>query len=158
MDTSPQGAPVGRWRQAAGVGAVVAVLIVAQARTAAASTASPPTATQTLSTGAYHWHVAASPIGPATQPKGGGPLHGEFPIVAVDGTVQIRRWQWGAVAALSADALTVVSDDGYISDYRVGAGVGGSSGLDPLSVGELVVGELVTVVGTVEAANNTIPE
>ena len=58
----------------------------------------------------------------------------------------------------SADALTVVSDDGYTSDYLVSAGVSGSSGPDSLSVGNLVVGELVTVVGTVEAENMTATE
>ncbi len=154
MNTSPQRAPAGRWKQVAGAGAAVAVLIVAQATAAKASTASPPTATQTLSTGAYSWQVAASKgVGAATDQRDtAGPLHGEFPIVAADGTVQIRRWQWGEVAALSSDALTVVSDDGYTSDYRVGSGLGASADFDSVSVGELV-----TVVGTVEPAEEIAP-
>src|SRR6478736_1894279 len=98
MNTVPQRSPVRRWKQAAGAGAVVAVLIVAQST--AAKAASPPTATATLSTGAYTWHVANPPAGDTENPPDqGAPLHGEFPIVNVDGTVQIRRWQWGAVAA-----------------------------------------------------------
>ena len=144
-----------RLKRAAGAVAAVAVLIVAQASAASASTASPPTATQTLSTGAYTWHVATSTAADHTvqnratdHPEGPGPLHGEFPIVGADGTVQIRRWQWGAVTALNADTVTIVSDDGYVSDYLVGAGA--ASNLESVAVGELV-----TVVGTVEATGPT---
>jgi len=95
-----------RLKRAAGAAAAVAVLIVAQARPAgaSASTAGPPTATQTLSTGAYTWHVARSKDDMAAGNKekdATGPLHGEFPVVGIDGTVQLRRWQWGEVAALS---------------------------------------------------------
>jgi hypothetical protein len=152
MPTMPQRAPVGRWKQAAGAATAVAVLIVTQATAARAATASPPTATQTLSTGAYSWHVATATTDPATdQREGGAPLHGEFPIVAADGTVQLRRWQWGAVAALSPDAVTVVSDDGYTSDYLVGADVG----IRP-ALASVAVGELVTVVGTVEASDEPV--
>jgi hypothetical protein len=149
MTTMPQRAPAGRWKQAAGAATAVAVLIVSQATAAGAATASPPTPTQTLSTGAYSWHVATPTTDAATdQRAGGAPLHGEFPVVTVDGRVQIRRWQWGAVAALSPDAVTVVSDDGYTSDYLVGAGMGIQPELDSVTVGELV-----TVVGTVEASD-----
>ena len=141
-----------RLTRAAGAAAAVAVLIVAQARPASASAASPPTATQTLSTGAYTWHVARS-TGRSTHDEnaGTGPLHGEFPIVGVDGTVQIRRWQWGEVTALSRDTVTIVSDDGYISDYLVGAAASVDPGLD-----SVVVGEKVTVVGTVDATNTNV--
>jgi len=146
----------GRLKRTAGTGAVVAALFVAQAGAAGASTARPPTATQTLSTGAYSWHVATSPSttasvrdGAATDVDGSGPLHGEFPIVAVDGSVQLRRWQWGAVAAFSADTVTVVSDDGYIGDYRIDTAAVTGHDLDALAVGELV-----TVVGTVEQSDH----
>ena len=142
-----------RLTRAAGAGAAVAVLIVAQARPASASVASPPTATQTLSTGAYTWHVATSKggtVGTDNEKDGPGPLHGEFPIVGVDGTVQIRRWQWGEVAALSADTVTIVSDDGYISDYLVGA----AASIDP-DLDSVAVGEIVTVVGTVEPTDTS---
>ncbi len=154
MPTTPQRAPAGRWKQAAGAATAVAVLIVTQATAARAATASPPTATQTLSTGAYSWHVANPTTGAATDQRDeGAPLHGEFPIVAADGTVQLRRWQWGAVAALSPDAVTVVSDDGYTSDYRVGAGVGIQQELDSVALGEFV-----TVVGTVEGPGEPAAE
>ena len=137
-----------RLKRAAGAAAAVAVLIVAQARPASASTASPPTAIQTLSTGAYTWHVARSSGGSTHgESDGTGPLHGEFPIVGVDGSVQIRRWQWGEVAALSEDTVTIVSDDGYTSDYLVGA----AASVDP-ALDSVAVGEKVTVVGTVDAS------
>jgi hypothetical protein len=143
-----------RLKRAAGAVAAVAVLIVAQASAASASTARPPTATQTLSTGPYTWHVATSTGGSEStrdgatdQPAGTGALHGEFPIVGVDGTVQIRRWQWGAVTALSADTVTIVSDDGYVSDYLVDAGVRSAQHIDAVTVGEKV-----TVVGMIDAA------
>jgi hypothetical protein len=146
----------GWWKRTAGTGAVVAALIVAQAGEASASTARPPTATQTLSSGAYAWHVAGSFGGTVDisadvteEPEETGLLHGEFPIVAVDGSVQLRRWQWGAVAAFDTDTVTVVSDDGYTDDYRVDTAAGGGQELDALTIGEMV-----TVVGTVEAADD----
>jgi len=140
-----------RLTRAAGAASAVAVLIVAQARPASASAASPPTPTQTLSTGAYTWHVARSKDDMAAGNKekdATGPLHGEFPVVGIDGTVQLRRWQWGEVAALSADTVTIVSADGYISDYLVGA----AASIDP-DLDSMAVGEKVTVVGTVDASD-----
>ena len=77
-----------------------------------------------------------------------GPVHGEFPVVAADGSVQTQRWQWGevvAVARASAPAMpasiTVASVDGYASDYQV----------DPEQAAELTLGDMVTVVGLVPA-------
>jgi hypothetical protein len=142
----------GWWKRTAGTGAVVAALLVAQPGAANASTARPPTATQTLSTGAYTWHVAGTAAvqhGAASHDHEAGPLHGEFPIVAADGSVQLRRWQWGAVAAFGAETVTVVSDDGYISDYRIDTAAGAGQDLDALTVGERV-----TVVGTVEQTDD----
>jgi len=146
----------GWWKRTAGTGAVVAALLVAQPGAANASAARPPTATQTLSTGAYSWHVAGTAARPESiqngatnQAEDAGLLHGEFPVVASDGSVQLRRWQWGAVAAFSADTVTVVSDDGYIGDYRIDTAAGAARALDALTVGEIV-----TVVGTVEQTDD----
>jgi hypothetical protein len=75
-----------------------------------------------------------------------GPVHGEFPVVAADGTVQTQRWQWGEVVAVGlvdparAMTITVASEDGYASDYRI----------DPDQADRIGVGDLVTVVGLVE--------
>lgn len=73
-----------------------------------------------------------------------GPVHGEFPVVAIDGTVQTQRWQWGEVVAIDAadpTLITIASEDGYASDYRV----------DPDELGAIAVGDVVTAVGLVPA-------
>lgn len=77
-----------------------------------------------------------------------GPVHGEFPVVAADGSVQTRRWQWGEVVSVvrapgpaQPVSITVASEDGYASEYRV----------DPDLAAGLTVGDVVTVVGLVSA-------
>ncbi len=142
-----------RWRLAAGSATAAAVLLMTNTTAASAAPAGPPTPTQTLSTGAYSWHVATSSVGTVDNPDGatgplrdGAPLHGEFPIVMVDGTVQVRRWQWGTVTAVSAGTVTVASEDGYTSRYGVDSDKELSVDLDAVTVGDLV-----TVVGVVEA-------
>ncbi len=135
----------------------MALLVVGPARAAAASTpqrhgdsaSSLSTATQpsrfsTLSSGSYTWHVASSPApsNPGDECDGsGGPLHGEFPVVAVDGTVQMRRWQWGRVVTVSDGWFAVTSDDGYRDQYALD---------DGLDVTAVQVGQQVTVVGVAE--------
>lgn len=89
-----------------------------------------------------------SEIAVAAAAPADGPVHGEFPVPAADGSVQTRRWQWGEVVAVgpqtgSAEptSITVASDDGYASDYRI----------DPDLAAGLAVGDWVTVVGLVPA-------
>ena len=93
-----------RLKRAAGAAAAVAVLIVAQARPASASAREPADRHPDVEHRRVHLACRQidGQINPRTRTDGTGPLHGEFPIVGVDGTVQIRRWQWGEVAALSA--------------------------------------------------------
>ena len=55
------------------------------------------------------------------------------------------------MTALSRDTVTIVSDDGYISDYLVGAAASVDPGLESVAVGEKV-----TVVGTVDATNTNV--
>lgn len=120
------------WHRPAGVAVAVAVMV-------AGSTATTHAAGVTLRkpTPAEIDVVAAEPAD--------GPVHGEFPVIAQDGTVQMRRWQWGeVVAVLPADptgpaSITVASEDGYASDYR----------LDPDQAAGLAIGDIVTVVGLV---------
>lgn len=72
-----------------------------------------------------------------------GPAHGEFPVVDADGTVHTQRWQSGEVVAIDAadtSLVTVASEDGYASDYRV----------DPDRASGIAVGDVVTVVGLVQ--------
>jgi hypothetical protein len=123
------------WHRPAGVAVAVAVMVVGSTATANAAGATPrkPTPAEIDA-------VAAEPAD--------GPVHGEFPVVAADGTVQTQRWQWGEVVAVlpAADraepaSITVASEDGYASDYRV----------DPDQAAALTVGDVVTVVGTVPA-------
>ncbi len=159
----PDAAPVHRatrsrqWKRSAGVVAAVALLVVGPARSAAAtapqqrsdaapaqSPATQPSRFSTLSSGSYAWHVASSPAPskPDDEHDGsGGPLHGEFPVVAVDGTVQTRRWQSGRVVTVSDGWFAVISDDGYRNEFALGAG---------LDLTEIQVGREVTVVGVVD--------
>jgi len=127
----------GLWKRTAGVAAVVAVLIVGNTTRA---TAAAPSAVATLSTGSYTWHVALPPASSASDADTG-PQHGEFPVVNADGSVQIRRWQSGAVVASTEGSVTVLSSDGYRSEYRLGTGV---------DVQAVKDGATITVVGTVE--------
>lgn len=123
------------WHRPAGVAVAAAVLVVGS--TATANTAG---ATPRKPTPAEIDVVAAEPAD--------GPVHGEFRVIAADGTVQTRRWQWGQVVAVLAAAdpgepssITVASEDGYASDYRV----------DPDQSAGLAIGDVVTVVGLVPA-------
>ena len=151
------------WKRSAGVAAAVALLVVGPARTAGASTPEPkdasssrysPTAApsrfSTLSTGSYAWHVASTPAADhrkSGQDGAAGPAHGEFPVVAVDGTVQTRRWQWGRVDRVAEGWFAVTSDDGYRDEYALGAGV------DPSAV---TVGQQVTVVGVITTEHSDV--
>lgn len=46
-----------------------------------------------------------------------GPVHGEFPVVAVDGSRLTRRWQWGEVVAIGeADHAAGSSDSAGPAD------------------------------------------
>jgi len=116
-----------RWRRAAGVAAVVAVLVVANAKAAGASTLRKPSKAEVAT-------AAASAVD--------GPVHGEFRVVNADGTEQVRRWQWGEVVDITDAGLTVASSDGLAGAYELGPGV---------SVADIAVGDIVTVVGTVQA-------
>lgn len=68
-------------------------------------------------------------------------------MVDADGGVQTQRWQWGEVVAVDPGntdeptTLTVASEDGYASDYRV----------DPGQADSIGIGDVVTVVGLVSA-------
>ncbi len=68
-------------------------------------------------------------------------MHGEFPVVAADGTVETRRWQWGRVVTVSDGWFAVTSEDGYRDEYALDTGV---------DVGGIAVGQQVTVVGVVD--------
>ncbi len=105
----------------------VAVMVLGSTATASGATPRKPSRTEIDL-------VAAEPAD--------GPVHGEFPVVDADGTVQTRRWQWGEVVAVDSARITVASEDGYASDYR----------LDPAQVGRIAVGDVVTVVGLVAAS------
>lgn len=116
------------WRRSAGVAVAVAVMVMGSTATASASPRKPSRVEVAT--------VAAEPPD--------GPVHGEFPVVAADGTVHTRRWQWGQVVAVDpADPtlITVASDDGYAGDYRVA----------PDQANAIDVGDVVTVVGSVSA-------
>ncbi len=150
-----------QWRRSAGVVAAVALLVVSPARSVSASpsahqtTAAPfesssyPSRFATLSSGSYTWHVASSTT--AAQPDrsddgGRGPLHGEFPVVAVDGTVQTRKWQFGRVVTVSDSWFAVTSDDGYSDRYLLDTSVTSTP---------VKVGQDVTVVGVIESTLST---
>ena len=119
------------WHRPAGVAVAVAVLVLDS--TDAASGASPR-------------KPSNAEIATVAAESTDGPVHGEFPVVAADGTVQTQRWQWGEVVALGpvdptrSMTITVASEDGYASDYRI----------DPDQADRIGVGDLVTVVGLVE--------
>lgn len=118
------------WRRSAGVAVAVAVMVMGSTATASATGPRKPSSAE----------IATAAAEPAD-----GPVHGEFPVVAADGTVQTRRWQWGQVVAVDpADPtlITVASDDGYAGDYRVA----------PDQAGSIDVGDVVTVVGLIEPA------
>ena len=89
------------------------------------------------SAGALPRKPSSSEIATAAAVPTDGPVHGEFPVVAADGTVQTQRWQWGEVVAVDSARITVASDDGYASDYEVAAD----------HMAGLAVGDVVTVVG-----------
>ena len=75
-------------------------------------------------------------------------MHGQFPVVDADGTVQTHRWQWGEVVAVDAThptVITVASEDGYAGDYRVA----------PDTADGINVGDVVTVVGFVSRDGGT---
>ena len=116
-----------RWRRAAGVAAVVAVLVVANAKAAGASTLRKPSKAE----------VATAAAMPSN-----GPDHGQFTVINADGSEQIRRWQWGEVVTVDDTSLTVSSPDGLAGSYQIGPGV---------DVADIAVGDVVTVVGTVQA-------
>ncbi len=103
-----------------------------------------PSRFATLSSGSYTWHVASSAaVPPNDRPDESdrGPLHGEFPVVAADGTVQTRRWQFGRVVTVADGWFAVTSDDGYSNRYLVDTSV---------TAAAVRVGQDVTVVGVVE--------
>src|SRR6478609_3351594 len=138
-DDQPDGEPaagVGRrrrlrwWHRSAGVAVAVAVMVLGSTGTAGATPRRP------------------SPVEIATAAAGtiDGPVHGEYPVVDADGGVQTQRWQWGEVVAVDAAnparprVITVASEDGYASDYRV----------DPGQADSIGIGDVVTVVGLVD--------
>jgi len=120
------------WHRPAGVAVAVTVLLGSTGPAANASVHRP--------TRAQLAAVAAETVD--------GPVHGEFPVVQADGSVQTRRWQWGEVVAVDQPragepaVLTVASVDGFAGAYRVGA--------DQLA--GIALGAEVTVVGLVEPA------
>jgi multidrug resistance efflux pump len=73
-------------------------------------------------------------------------LHGEFPVVAVDGTVQTRKWQFGRVVTVSDSWFAVTSDDGYSDRYLLDTSVTSTP---------VKVGQDVTVVGVIESTLST---
>ena len=116
-----------RWRRAAGVAAVVAVLVVANAKAAGASTLRKPSKAE-----------IATPAAPPPN----GPDHGQYTEINADGSEQVRRWQWGEVVTVDDTSLTVSSPDGLAGSYQIGPGV---------DVADIAVGDVVTVVGTIQA-------
>lgn len=128
---SPRRRPRRRWWQrSAGVAVAVAVMVLGSTATAGGATPRKPTPAEIDV-------IAAEPAD--------GPVHGEFPVVAADGTVQTRRWQWGEVVEIDVSdsaLITVASEDGYASEYRVG----------PDQATGLAVGDVVTVVGLVNGS------
>ncbi len=119
------------WQRTAGVAAAVAVMVLGSTVTASGSTPRKPSRAE---------------IDTVAAVRADGPVHGEFPVVDADGSVQLRRWQWGEVVAVEAAPdpddparITVASQDGYASDYQV----------EPAQADGLTVGDLVTVVGLV---------
>lgn len=123
------------WYRPAGVAVAAAVMVAGSTATASAAGVTPRKPT-------------SAEIGVVAAEPADGPVHGEFPVVAADGTVQTQRWQWGEVVAVRPTAdpaepvsITVASGDGYASDYRI----------DPDHAAGLTVGDVVTVVGLVPA-------
>lgn len=119
------------WHRSAGVAVAVAVLVLGSSPTASGATPRKPSRAEIEV-------VAAEPAD--------GPVHGEFPVVAADGSVRIQRWQWGEVVAVDQNradgsaVLTVASSDGFAGVYRVAAD----------QVTGITVGVEVTVVGVLE--------
>ncbi|NYH78424.1 hypothetical protein FHR84_001749 [Actinopolyspora biskrensis] len=68
-------------------------------------------------------------------------LHGEFAVRTGQGEYATRKLQTGDVTEVSAESLTVESDDGYSREYAVDSSTvvdGGDSTIDALSSGETV--------------------
>lgn len=73
------------WHRSTVIGAAVAVMVLGSTSTAAGVTPRKPSPAE----------IAAVAAETST-----GPVHGEFPVVSVDGSRLTRRWQWGEVVAI----------------------------------------------------------
>ena len=86
--------------------------------------------------------AAGAEVATAAATPSNGPDHGQFTVINADGSEQVRRWQWGEVVTVDDTSLTVSSPDGLAGSYQIGPGV---------DVADIAVGDVVTVVGTIQA-------
>lgn len=113
-----------RWRVA---GTIAAVVVTTGAGGVAwATTNADPTPTPSASPSAPNSAEPAKPGGPGGLGRHGafgfkGALHGEFTVEKEGGGYQTVATQKGEVTAVSKDAITVKSADGYTKEYVVTA-------------------------------------
>jgi hypothetical protein len=137
-----------RWRVAGTVAAVV--VTTAAGGVAWASTNADPTPSPTASSSAPN---QTDPPKPGQGPGGGGrhgelgmmggALHGEFTVEKEGGGYQTVATQNGDVTAVSKDAITVKSADGYSKEYVVTADTLVNATRD--GIGSIKTGNKVTV-------------
>ncbi|WP_017976654.1 hypothetical protein [Actinopolyspora halophila] len=88
-------------------------------------------------------------------------LHGEFTVRTGQGEYDTRKLQTGTVTAVSAESLTVGSEDGYSREYTVDSSTvvdGGDSTIDALSSEEVVTVVAAQSGGTATASTVTREE
>jgi hypothetical protein len=143
-----------RWRL---IGTVAAVAVtttaggVAWAATNADPTPSPSASPSTPGQQQNPDRGGKGGFGPRGEFGLGGALHGEFVVQKDGGGYQTIATQRGSVTAVSKDAITVKSDDGYSRTYKVAAETLVNSARDGIS--SIKTGSTVTVSAVV--ADNT---
>lgn len=150
-----------------------AVLATGVTGLAMAADGTPTTPSTSTSTGAPTAPDAGAGIGGPHGDRGGrgmhgGPmgqaLHGEFVVKADDGTITTVREIHGTVTAVSADSITVKSDDDYSATFAITSTTEIRTGLpdfgaDPAtdtdSISDVKVGDVAHVSGTVSGSTAT---
>lgn len=152
---------------ALGAGAVLlgaAVFAVAGAATAQGTPSQSPTASadedDTLPFRDRRWH-RLGPMGGHGPMMGGGMLgmgaggiHAEATVPDGDGGYRTMLTQVGEVTAVSADSVSVRSDDGYRHTYAVVDDTSVNSGRD--GIADVAVGDDVHLVAYVQAGTDTV--
>jgi hypothetical protein len=101
------------------------------------------------------WFPRGFPHGRFDGPLGRGMLHGEFVVKDRDGKITKMVTQHGKVTAVSANSVSLRSDDGFTGTYAVGSDTRVRIGGGPAAISGVKTGNEAWVVATKSGGTST---